>query len=246
MGKMGPVPSGYRPKWPHVALLVTHLGQPNHPPRVLPGTIWADNAVTRQVLTGPRIHVGNFTKQQINENEKTDSGNGKQKTVIRHHQFLIPVVCAILLGACGNDDQERLPGSLDRHATSVELVLTEDGRPDPAVLALEQVLHRDNGEEPTTLDPHLAEGVSAAHILRDLFEGLTAESPQGRVIPGAAIRWNISRDGKTYTFYLRREARWSNGDPVTAEDFVYGLRRSASPATASNYAQVLLPIANAA
>lgn len=166
--------------------------------------------------------------------------------MIRHHQFLIPVVCTILLGACGNDDQERLPGSLDRHATSVELVLTEDGRPDPAVLALEQVLHRDNGEEPATLDPHLAEGVSAAHILRDLFEGLTAESPQGRVIPGAAIRWNISRDGKTYTFYLRREARWSNGDPVTAEDFVYGLRRSASPATASNYAQVLLPIANAA
>jgi len=124
--------------------------------------------------------------------------------------------------------------------------LTEDGRPDPSVLAQEQVLRRDNGGEPTTLDPHLAEGAPSAHILRDLFEGLTSESPQGRVIPGAAIRWNISRDGKTYTFYLRREGRWSNGDPVTAEDFVYGLRRSASPATASNYAQVLLPIANAA
>ncbi len=124
--------------------------------------------------------------------------------------------------------------------------MTEDGRPDPSVLAQEQVLRRDNGGEPATLDPHLAEGVPSAHILRDLFEGLTSESPQGRVIPGAAIRWNISRDGKTYTFYLRREARWSNGDPVTAEDFVYGLRRSASPATAANFAQVLLPIANAA
>ena len=139
-----------------------------------------------------------------------------------------------------------MPDRLDRHSSSVELVLAEDGRPDPSVLAQEQVLHRDNGEEPTTLDPHLARGVPSAHILRDLFEGLTAESPNGRVIPGAAIRWNISRDGKTYTFYMRREARWSNGDPVTAEDFVYGLRRSASPATASNYAQVLLPIANAA
>ncbi|GMR14667.1 MAG: ABC transporter substrate-binding protein [Gammaproteobacteria bacterium] len=161
-------------------------------------------------------------------------------------QFLIPIVSTILLSACDNDDKEHVPDRLDRHSSSVELVLTEDGRPDPSVLAQEQVLHRDNGEEPATLDPHLARGVPSAHILRDLFEGLTAESPNGRVIPGAAIRWNISRDGKTYTFYLRREARWSNGDLVTAEDFVYGLRRSASPATASNYAQVLLPIANAA
>ncbi len=107
-------------------------------------------------------------------------------------------------------------------------------------------MNRDNGQEPQTLDPHLAEGLASAHILRDLFEGLTAESPDGRIIPGAAIRWNISRDGKTYTFYLRRDALWSNGDPVTAEDFVYGLQRSADPATAAKYAQVLLPIENAA
>ncbi len=166
--------------------------------------------------------------------------------MIQLRQFLLPVILLVSLGSCGGDNQDHLPGSLDRHSSPVELVLTEDGRPDPSVLAQEQVLRRDNGEEPVTLDPHLAEGVPAAHVLRDLFEGLTSESPQGRVIPGAAIRWNISRDGKTYTFYLRREARWSNGDPVTAEDFVYGLRRSASPATASNYAQVLLPIANAA
>ncbi len=156
------------------------------------------------------------------------------------------VLCLMLLGACGGDDQERLPGSLDRHASSVELLLNEDGRPDTSVLALKQVLHRDNGAEPATLDPHLAEGAPSSHILRDLFEGLTSESPQGRIVPGAAIRWNISRDGKTYTFYLRREARWSNGDPVIADDFVYGLRRSASPATASSSAQGLLPIANAA
>ena len=156
------------------------------------------------------------------------------------------VLCLMLLGACGGDDQERLPGSLDRHASSVELLLNEDGRPDTSVLAIEQVLHRDNGAEPATLDPHLAEGAPSSHILRDLFEGLTSESPQGRIVPGAAIRWNISRDGKTYTFYLRREARWSNGDPVIADDFVYGLRRSASPATASSSAQGLLPIANAA
>ena len=161
-------------------------------------------------------------------------------------QFFLLVIFALLLGACGDDSRELRIGRLDRHVTPVELVFTEDGRPAPSVLAQEQELHRNNGEEPQTLDPHLAEGLPSANILRDLFEGLTAESPEGRIIPGAAVRWNISRDGKTYTFYLRRDALWSNGDPVTAEDFVYGLQRSASPVTASNYAHVLLPIANAA
>ena len=161
-------------------------------------------------------------------------------------QFFLLSVFALLLGACGDDSRELRVGRFDRHARPVELLLTEDGRPAPSVLAQEQDFHRNNGEEPQTLDPHLAEGLPSAHILRDLFEGLTAESPEGRIIPGAAVRWNISRDGKTYTFYLRRDALWSNGDPVTAEDFVYGLQRSASPSTASNYAHVLLPIANAA
>jgi oligopeptide transport system substrate-binding protein len=160
--------------------------------------------------------------------------------------FFLPLSFALLLGACGNENQEQLVGGRDRHLRPVELVLSEGGRPDPSVLAHEQELRRNNGEAPQTLDPHLAESMASAHILRDLFEGLTAESPEGRIVPGAAIRWNISRDGKTYTFYLRRDALWSNGDPVTAQDFVYGLRRSAAPSTASNYAHVLLPIENAA
>jgi len=162
------------------------------------------------------------------------------------HQNFLMVALALLLGACGDDSRNQFTSDRGRQAPPVELIFTQDGRPDPSVLAPDQVLHRDNGEEPQTLDPHRAEGLPSEHILRDLFEGLTAESPEGRIIPGAAIRWNISRDGKTYTFYLRRDALWSNGDPVTAEDFVYGLRRSADPATASNYAKVLLPIENAA
>jgi oligopeptide transport system substrate-binding protein len=160
-------------------------------------------------------------------------------------QILLLLILLQLLGACGRDDQQPLIGSRDNRIQPVELVLMEDGRPAPSVLAQQQELHRDNGGEPRTLDPHLAEGMPSEHILRDLFEGLTAESPEGRIIPGAAIRWNISRDGKTYTFYLRRDAVWSNGDPITAEDFVYGLRRAASPETASSYAQALLPIENA-
>ena len=161
---------------------------------------------------------------------------------MKHHPRILPAwVAVVLLGACGGDEA---PPPQERRAQPAEAVLV-DGRPDPSVLAAEQVLRRDNGEEPGTLDPHLAEGVPAANILRDLFEGLTAESPEGEVVPGAAERWTVSPDGLTYTFHLRREARWSNGDPLLAEDFAWSLRRSADPRTASRYAHVLLPIVNA-
>jgi len=102
-----------------------------------------------------------------------------------------------------------------------------------------------NGNEPETLDPQRVEGVSASNIVRDLYEGLTALSPRGEVIAGAAERWEISADGLEYRFRLRPTARWSNGDPLTAEDFVSGLRRSVDPATASAYAQMLAPITGA-
>ncbi len=116
----------------------------------------------------------------------------------------------------------------------------------PAVeLAAEQILHKGNGAEPQTLDPHKAEGVPSSNILRDLYEGLTSESPNGDIIPGGASRWEISEDGRVYTFYLRENARWSNGDPVVAADYVFGLRRSADPATLSKYSQILSSIQNA-
>lgn len=151
-------------------------------------------------------------------------------------------VCGALAG-CGERATEP-DARRESRPQPVDLVLI-DGRPDPAVLADEQALNRGNGEEPQTLDPHRSEGVPAAHVLRDLYEGLTTESPDGDIIPGAAQRWNISADGKTYTFYMDRSARWSNGDALTAEDFVFSLRRSADPATASNSATMLLPILNA-
>ncbi len=112
-------------------------------------------------------------------------------------------------------------------------------------LAAEQILHLGNGAEPQTLDPHKAEGVPSSNIMRDLYEGLTSEAPDGSLIPGAAERWEISKDGKVYTFYLRRNARWSNGDPVVAADFVAGLRRSVDPKTLSHYSQILSSIVNA-
>lgn len=112
-------------------------------------------------------------------------------------------------------------------------------------LARQQVLHRGNGAEPQSLDPHKSEGVPESNLQRDLYEGLTNDSPDGGIEPGAASAWTISEDGLVYVFHMREDARWSNGDPVTAHDFVYGLRRSVDPATLSNYSIMLRPILNA-
>lgn len=112
-------------------------------------------------------------------------------------------------------------------------------------LAARQVLRRGNGAEPQSLDPHKSEGVPESNLQRDLYEGLTIEAPDGSVAPGAAHAWDISDDGLVYVFHMRENGRWSNGDPVTAHDFVYGLRRSVDPKTLSNYSIMLRPILNA-
>ncbi len=103
-----------------------------------------------------------------------------------------------------------------------------------------------NGPEPETLDPHRTEGVSAGNIVRDLYEGLTAIGADGQAIPAAAGSWTLSEDGLTYSFELRDGLRWSNGEALTAQDFVAGLQRSLRPATGSNVAQMLRPIRGAA
>ncbi len=109
----------------------------------------------------------------------------------------------------------------------------------------EAVLHRGNPGEPNSLDPAQISINVESFILKDLFEGLTTFSAAGEAIPGAAESWEISEDGTVYTFKLRETGKWSNGDPVTAEDFVYSFRRLQSPETASKYANILYPIKNA-
>jgi oligopeptide transport system substrate-binding protein len=115
----------------------------------------------------------------------------------------------------------------------------------PALPANALVLLRGGGEEPDSLDPQKVRSAEAQGILRDVCEGLTLLDKQAGVGPGAARAWSVSQDGRTYTFQLRPEARWSNGDPVVAADFVTGLRRLVDPATGSSYAQVVGVIANA-
>ena len=107
------------------------------------------------------------------------------------------------------------------------------------------ILTRGLGGQPGSLDPQRAEDAFSYDVLRDLYEGLTASTPNGEVIPATATSWRIEEGGKVYVFLLRREARWSNGDPVTAGNFVEGFRRALDPATASGAADLLRSIENA-
>ena len=95
------------------------------------------------------------------------------------------------------------------------------------------------GDQFPTLDPQLNQDVSGFHVIRDLFEGLLTQDATGALVPGVATHHAASDGNTTYTFTLREDARWSNGDPVTAHDFVYAWRRAADPATASPYAWYL-------
>ncbi|MEZ8696911.1 ABC transporter substrate-binding protein [Vibrio lentus] len=102
-------------------------------------------------------------------------------------------------------------------------------------LAKVQELVRGNGTEVATIDPHKSQGVPESHVIRDLLEGLVNQDGEGNTIPGVAESWETT-DNKTFTFHLRKDAKWSNGDPVTAQDFVYSWQRAVDPATASPYA----------
>lgn len=100
-----------------------------------------------------------------------------------------------------------------------------------------------NGTEPKTLDPHIATGQPEGRIVSALFEGLTRfDAKTLHPAPGVAESWTISGDGKTYTFRLRHDARWSDGHPVLARDFVYSWKRLLEPSLGSEYAYILYAV----
>lgn len=129
-----------------------------------------------------------------------------------------------------------LGAGLAMGATSLSAVAAHV--PEGTKLAKEQTLVRDNGTEVASIDPQKTEGVPESNVIRDMFEGLVIQDGDGNVIPGVAESWE-TEDNKTYTFHLRADAKWSNGDPVTAEDFVFAWQRAVDPATASPYATYL-------
>lgn len=150
-------------------------------------------------------------------------------------QWFLPLAVLLSFAAgCGD------PGAVAQRSVDPQV-----GGGSGSELAEIQVLRRGNQSEPQSLDPHKSEGVPESNIQRDLYEGLTIEAPDGSVVPGVAHSWDISDDGLEYVFHIREDARWSNGEPVTAHDFEYGLRRSVDPKTLSNYSVMLRPILNA-
>lgn len=106
-------------------------------------------------------------------------------------------------------------------------------------LAAKQEIVINNGAEPASFDPHRMEGVSEGQIAYQLFEGLVTVDEDGNDIPGVAESWESTDDFKTWTFKLRKDAKWSNGEPVTAHDFVFSWQRLANPMTASPYSSYL-------
>lgn len=137
---------------------------------------------------------------------------------------------AAVIVACGPSEEQK----------RAEEAVKEPGAAEPAKV----VFHRGNSAEPSTLDPHRASGTWENNIIGDLFMGLMTENAEGEPVAGAAASWETSDDGLVWTFTLR-EHTWSDGVPVTAEDFAYAYRRILEPETAARYASILYPIKNA-
>lgn len=108
-----------------------------------------------------------------------------------------------------------------------------------------KILRRGNGAEPDTLDPHLSSGSWENNIIGDMFVGLTTDDAGARPVPGCAESWTANDDGLVWTFKLRRGLVWSDGVPITANDFVFSWRRMLDPQTAARYAFILYVVKNA-
>ena len=114
---------------------------------------------------------------------------------------------------------------------------------------VEQIVHIGNGTEPQDLDPHTVSGVPEHHIITALIEGLVVPDPKDvghvKVLPGVAEKWDVSPDGTTYTFHLRSNSKWSNGEMVSAQDFIKSYKRQLTATLASEYAYMLFIVKGA-
>src|SRR5229473_1863579 len=107
----------------------------------------------------------------------------------------------------------------------------------------ENVLRYVSGSEPESLDPQIPPLQNEARICMALYEGLAEYDPKtGEPVPALAEAWEVNKDASEYVFHLRRDGRFSNGDPITARDFVYTIRRGLTPETGSRTASLAYPI----
>jgi oligopeptide transport system substrate-binding protein len=108
------------------------------------------------------------------------------------------------------------------------------------------IFHFGNGSEPQGLDPHVVTGVPENHILRAMFEGLAVKNPYTlEPEPGVASSWDVSDDGRVITFHINPQAKWSNGEAITAADYVWSWKRLLTPILGAEYAYMLFPVKNA-
>ncbi|MSQ86293.1 MAG: peptide ABC transporter substrate-binding protein [Alphaproteobacteria bacterium] len=152
--------------------------------------------------------------------------------------------CGITKCMCMLTDALEIQMSRKSQIAAAVLALLAFGVP-PQETQAAMIFHRGNTAEPDSLDPHLTTSGYAGNIIFDMFVGLTTLDSKANLLPGAAESWTISPDGKTYTFKIRKGMLWSDGTPVTAEDFAYAFRRTMDPKTASRAAPMLYMISNA-
>lgn len=148
---------------------------------------------------------------------------------------------SVTLTGCGREEPAK-PAENTAKAETTVAAPAKELKKHPVTgdfLAPKQVLVRGNGAEPGSIDPQLVEGSVGGHIVRDLFEGLTSSGPNGEVVPGMATSWESKEGNRQWVFHLRNNAKWTDGTPVTAHDFVYAWQRAVDPALASNYAYFL-------
>lgn len=124
-------------------------------------------------------------------------------------------------------------------AAIVGTLLSGCGSNTSSTTKAEQKITYNLGADPKTIDPGLNSSVEGATVIANAFEGLTDLDTKSQPIPGVATKWDISSDGKHYTFHLRKDAKWSDGKPVKAQDFEYAWKRALAPETASDYAYQL-------
>jgi len=137
-------------------------------------------------------------------------------------RFLLLVAAVTLLASCGGGESNVASGNR------------------------QGILHFGNGSEPQGLDPHVVTGVPEHFIIGALFEGLATKNPYTlEPEPGVARSWDISEDGRVITFHINPRARWSNGEPMSATDYVWSWQRLLSPGLGSEYAYMLFPVKNA-
>lgn len=148
--------------------------------------------------------------------------------MLKKKLILSSLLSTLLIAGCSNpstDDIESHPGQLTKDNNQLVVNISSDM---------------------PSIDPQQSSDNNSSRVIEDIFEGLVDYNQKSEVIPTGASSWDISKDGKTYTFYLRKNAKWTNGDPVTAEDYVYSYRRSVTPETLTlAYASYFNPIVNA-